>query len=92
MVDEEVNLCSKDKTPDIPEPKEMLSPRFALISDIFDKVDTILAEADAKDHLSIFEMEILVLMLRKKIDHFGIMALLDPHTEKDHEGSSEIYN
>ena len=76
---------------EIPEPKELPSPRFALISQIFDTVDSILAEADSKEHLSIFEMEILVLMLRKKVEHFGIVAALDPHDEEIHEGNAEIY-
>ena len=81
----------EDKIPDIPETKEIYSHRFDVISKIFDDIDTVLASADSKEHLTIFEMEILVLMLRKKIEHFGIIAALDPHNEESHEGNSEIY-
>ena len=82
---------AEDKTPEVPEPKELPSPRFELISKIFDEIDGILAKVDSVEHLSIFEMEILVLMLRKKVEHFGIIATIDPHDEEEHKGNPEVY-
>jgi hypothetical protein len=44
-----------------------------------------LAKYDESDHLTIFEMEILLMMLRKKVDHIGIVAALSPHGEEEHK-------
>lgn len=75
------------------EDKDLPSPRFDLISKMFDEIDTILATYDQKEHLSIFEMEILVLMVRKKIEHFGIMTALEPHEhETTSKGNPDVYN
>ncbi len=78
--------------PVIPDPKELPQPRFPLITKIFDELDGILAKHDEVEHLSIFEFEILVLMVRKKIEHLGIMAAMAPdHAESDHKGNPEVY-
>lgn len=60
------------------EEKEIPSPRFDLINTMFDEIDEILAKTDQGYHLTIFEMEILMLMLRKKVEHLGIMTALEP--------------
>ncbi len=78
--------------PDIPVPKELPQPRFSLISVIFDELDSILAKHDEVEHLSIFEFEILVLMIRKKVEHLGIMAAMDtPHDHEEPKGNPEVY-
>ena len=78
--------------PDIPEPKELPQPRFELISKIFDEIDGILAKYDEVEHLSIFEFEILVLMIRKKVEHLGILAVMDtPHDHEQPKGNPEVY-
>ena len=61
---------------EIPKPDELPSPRFDLVGKMFDEVDETLAKFDASDNLTIFEMEILLMMLRKKIDHIGMVAAL----------------
>lgn len=64
---------------------QLPSPRFDLVSKMFDEVDEMLAKFDESDHLTIFEMEILLMMLRKKVDHIGIVAALSPHGEEEHK-------
>lgn len=58
------------------------APRFDLVSKMFDEVDEMLAKYDESDHLTIFEMEILLMMLRKKVDHIGIVAALTNNQEE----------
>jgi len=81
-----------DEIPEIPEPKELPSPRFGLLSRIFDEIDQTLAKYDGTDQLTIFEFEIVALMIRKKIEHLGIIAALNPHDEESHQINTEIYN
>jgi len=89
----------EDKTEDIAdkavekeEAYKMPSPRFDLISKMFGEIDQILADNDATSNLTVFEMEILILMLRKKIDHLGIMAVIEPdHSADDHKGNTDVY-
>lgn len=64
---------------------QLPAPRFDLVSKMFDEVDEMLAKYDESDHLTIFEMEILLMMLRKKVDHIGIVAALSPHGEEEHK-------
>jgi|APSaa5957512493_1039668.scaffolds.fasta_scaffold04727_7 hypothetical protein len=81
-----------DKAVEKDEAYKMPSPRFDLISKMFGEVDQILADNDAESNLTVFEMEILILMLRKKIDHLGIMAAIEPdHSDDDHKGNPEVY-
>lgn len=94
MAKQEAKIPDKgqDKVPDIPEPKELPQPRFVLISKIFDELDGVLAKHDEIEHLSIFEFEILVLMIRKKIEHLGIMAAMDiPHDHDEPKGNPDVY-
>jgi len=85
MVDKKV----EDKKPidDLP------SPRFDIITGIFDQIDTLLATNDQEHHLSIFEFEILVLMVKKKIDHLGIITALQMNAEETQEkkGNPHVY-
>ena len=55
------------------------------------KVDGMLAKYDESDHLTIFEMEILLMMLRKKVDHIGIMAALQPSGQEVKEADPNMY-
>jgi hypothetical protein len=64
---------------------QLPAPRFDLVSKMFDEVDEMLAKYDESDHLTIFEMEILLMMLRKKVDHIGIVAALSNHGEEEHK-------
>jgi|LWDU01.1.fsa_nt_gi hypothetical protein len=86
-----------DKKPDIDEvvdnieEKELPSPRFNLVNTMFDEVDGMLAKYDESDHLTIFEMEILLMMLRKKVDHIGIMAALQPREPEHKEADPNMY-
>lgn len=71
---------------------QLPAPRFDLVSKMFDEVDEMLAKYDESDHLTIFEMEILLMMLRKKVDHIGIVAALSPHGEEEHrEADPNMY-
>jgi len=81
-----------DKIPEKPI-DELPSPRFDIITDIFDEIDTLLAKSDQIHHLSIFEFEILVLMIRKKIDHLGIITALQMNAEEKEEskGNPHVY-
>lgn len=68
------------------------SPRFDLISKMFGEIDEVLANNDQENNLTVFEMEILILMLRKKIDHLGIMAFMGTdHSHGDPKGNPEVY-
>ncbi len=68
------------------------SPRFDLISKMFGEVDQVLADNDQESNLTVFEMEILVLMLRTKIDHLGIMAAMETdHSHEHPKGNPEVY-
>lgn len=73
--------------------KDLPSPRFNLVSRMFDEIDGILAKYDETEHLSIFEFEILVLMIRKKIEHLGIMTALVTNDEEPNNtsGNSNVY-
>lgn len=74
------------------ENQDLPSPRFDLVSKMFDEIDEILAKYDEKEHLSIFEMEILVLMVRKKIEHIGIMtALQHDSATPDTKPNADVY-
>ena len=73
------------------EEKELPSPRFDLVSKMFDEVDTMLAKFDASDNLTIFEMEILLMMLRKKVDHIGIIAALSSAEPEPKEADPNMY-
>jgi hypothetical protein len=86
-------MVEKDKTEikaEIDE-KELPSPRFSLVSKMFDEVDSMLAKYDESDHLTIFEMEILLMMLRKKVDHIGIVAALTPSESEHKEADPNMY-
>jgi|7_EtaG_2_1085326.scaffolds.fasta_scaffold00635_2 hypothetical protein len=68
------------------------SPRFDLISKMFGEIDEVLASNDQENNLTVFEMEILILMLRKKIDHLGIMAAMEgEHTHEPVKGNTQVY-
>ena len=71
--------------------KELPSPRFDLVSKMFDEVDSMLAKFDESDHLTIFEMEILLMMLRKKVDHIGIIAALSSPESEPKEADPNMY-
>ena len=73
--------------------KELPSPRFDIITGIFDEIDTLLATNDQEHHLSIFEFEIIVLMIKKKIDHLGIITALQVNAEetKESKGNPHVY-
>ena len=73
------------------EEKELPSPRFDLVSKMFDEVDTMLAKFDASDNLTIFEMEILLMMLRKKVDHIGIIAALSSAEPEPKKADPNMY-
>ena len=73
------------------EEKELPSPRFDLVSEMFDEVDTMLAKFDASDNLTIFEMEILLMMLRKKVDHIGIIAALSSVEPEPKKADPNMY-
>lgn len=77
------------------EEKELPSPRFELVSKMFDEIDEILAKNDQESHLSIFEMEILVLMIRKKVEHLGMMTALqmsdEESTQAEEKKSPDVY-
>jgi hypothetical protein len=86
-------MVEKDKTEikaEIDE-KGLPSPRFNLVNTMFDEVDGMLAKYDESDHLTIFEMEILLMMLRKKVDHIGIMAALQPSGQEVKEADPNMY-
>lgn len=72
---------------------QLPAPRFDLVSKMFDEVDEMLAKYDESDHLTIFEMEILLMMLRKKVDHIGIVAALSPQggEEPQKEADPNMY-
>ena len=71
--------------------KELPSPRFDLVSKMFDEVDSMLAKFDASDNLTIFEMEILLMMLRKKVDHIGIIAALSSAEPEPKKADPNMY-
>jgi len=73
------------------EEKDLPSPRFDIVSKIFDEIDEVLAKNDQESHLSIFEMEILVLMIRKKIEHLGIMTALQVENTQPSVSNNEPY-
>lgn len=73
------------------EEKELPSPRFDLVSKMFDEVDSMLAKFDASDNLTIFEMEILLMMLRKKVDHIGIIAALSSAEPEPKKADPNMY-
>jgi|TARA_R110002073_G_scaffold175994_1_gene333555 hypothetical protein len=73
------------------EEKELPSPRFSLVSKMFDEVDSMLAKFDASDNLTIFEMEILLMMLRKKVDHIGIVAAFSSNESEPKEADPNMY-
>jgi len=88
MVDKEPEI---DEAVDKVDEKELPSPRFHLVNTMFDEVDGMLAKYDESDHLTIFEMEILLMMLRKKVDHIGIMAALQPSGQESREADPNMY-
>ena len=74
--------------------EDLPSPRFDIIDKMFNEIDELLAKYDKENHLSIFEMEILILMIRKKIEHLGIMTALASPDDGDHghgETNGEMY-
>jgi hypothetical protein len=80
-----------EEVPDLETPAELPSPRFDIVSKMFDEVDEMIAKYDASDNLTIFEMEILLMMLRKKIDHIGIVAALS-QGEQSKPSDPNMYN
>jgi len=68
-------------------PKDIQEPRFKLVETLFDRIDTVIAEEAEKYQFSLFEYEILATMLRKKIDHIGLINLITSMTQG--QGSSE---
>jgi hypothetical protein len=74
---------------------DLPDPRFSAITELFDEIDEVLAKKDEKYHLTLFEFEILVLMLKKKIEQMGIIAMLgseEEHTHTDEgKGNPEPY-
>ena len=74
------------------EDKNLASPRFDVITAMFEDVDEVLARHDGESNLTIFEMEILMMMVRKKIDHLGLMASLQLEGGNNpSNGSPEVY-
>jgi len=83
----------EDEVPELETPAELPSPRFDLINKMFDETDEMIAKYDQSDNLTIFEMEILLMMLRKKIDHIGIVAALSqPSGTVKEAKDSSMYN
>jgi hypothetical protein len=91
---EEKEKC-KDEC-DCEDNKDLPTPRFDIVDKMFNEIDILLAENDKEHHLSIFEMEILLLMIRKKVEHLGIMTALSSGQEdhshgEDNNNSSDMY-
>ena len=71
------------------EAKSLPSPRFDLITKAFDDIEEVIFQLDKKENLSIFELEIIMLMLRKKLEHLGLTAMFA--TEPEKKGHSDVY-
>ena len=57
--------------------EELPAPRFKEIEEVFDKLDKVLVDADKIHGFSIFELEILMLMLNKKIQYHSLISTIN---------------
>jgi len=78
----------------MPEEDEYPQPRLEIIDKIYDKVDKVLSDEAEAANLTLMEMEIIMLYLRKKLEHQELITLVSHDLDSTHDfkGTTSLYS
>jgi len=78
----------------MPKEDEYPQPRLDIIDKIYDKVDKTLSDEAEAANLTLMEMEIIMLYLRKKLEHQELITLVshDQDSTHDFKGTTSLYS
>ncbi len=76
------------------EEEEYPQPRLDIIDKIFDKVDKVMNEEAEAQNCTLMEMEIVMLYLKKKLDHQELITLVahEQGSSHDFKGTTSLYS
>ena len=73
------------------EEPEIKEPRWSVINKVYDELDKALTEAITKEELIFIEINIIMMMLREKVDENKLQAFLMYHNDESTSKTSDMY-